>query len=406
VYTEFGPPAQVARVRALSEDRLRVYLEFRSGLSGTGDSDVPYELTVGSVVLVRPDEGELEPAPDAVWPEEPWIGVVRLRLADITAVDVGGRLLRIATNAVEYRVGNTVEGRDSQGVVRVLSEKPIRVLDLPGLDDDVVASFRHEPGASKLSFDDFGGLPDIVKRAQELIELPLEKHEALAKIGARPIKGVLLTGPPGTGKTLLARIIASRAGATFYEISGPEVFSKWYGESEELLRRIFEDAAGQPRSIIFFDEIDSVAAQRDSEGHEVSRRVVAQLLTLMDGFTADQNVVVVATTNRPQDIDRALRRPGRFDWEIDFPSPGIDDREAILRVVARPLALHGELPYHQLAERTETWTAAELAAIFSEAALLAVADNREVLVAEDVLGGHARVAGGRARTGGAGGDAA
>lgn len=139
-----------------------------------------------------------------------------------------------------------------------------------------------------------------------------------------------------------------------------------------------------------------MAAQRD-DSHEASRRVVAQLLTLMDGFRPDQNVVVVAATNRPQDIDRALLRPGRFDWKIHFPLPTLEDREAILRVAAGPLACHGELPLRQLADRTEDWSAADLVLILSEAALLAVADSRDVLIAEDVLGGHARVAVGRVR---------
>jgi len=403
MYAELGAPSQIARVRAVSDDGLTVYLELRSGLTLTATTSAPLDYPVGTVVLVRPDEDEIDLAPDAVWPEEPWIGVVRLRLDDLTAVEVNGRVLRLPTSTVDYRVGNTVEGRDSAGVERVLSEKPIRVLDLPGIDDEVIAGFRHAPQEDGLSFDDFGGLPNIVQRAQELIELPLEKHKELARIGARPIKGVLFTGDPGTGKTLLARIIASRADAYFYEISGPEVFSKWYGESEELLRRIFEDAARKPRSIIFFDEIDSVAGQRD-DSHEASRRVVAQLLTLMDGFDADQNVVVVAATNRPQDIDRALLRPGRFDWKIHFPRPELDDREAILRVRARPLACHGELRLRRIAERTDGWSAADLALILSEAALLAVADGRDVLIEEDVIGGHGRVATGRARFGEPDGD--
>lgn len=130
---------------------------------------------------------------------------------------------------------------------------------------------------------------------------------------------------------MLARIIASATDAVFYEISGPTIFSKWYGESEKILRALFEHAARQPRSIIFFDEIDSIAGQRSGDAHEASKRVVAQLLTLMDGFNANDNIVVIAATNRPQDIDAALLRPGRFDWEIAFPPPNRQDREAILR---------------------------------------------------------------------------
>jgi transitional endoplasmic reticulum ATPase len=292
-----------------------------------------------------------------------------------------------------------VLGRNSTGVERVLDEKPIRLLDLPGIDESVVASFRERP-QKDLSFDDFGGLDQVVHRARELIEIPLEHHEALKKIGARPIKGVLFTGDPGTGKTMLARIIASRASAEFYEISGPEVFSKWYGESEELLRKIFADAAKHERSIIFFDEIDSVAAQRADEAHEVSRRVVAQLLALMDGFTSDHNVVVIAATNRPGAIDVALRRPGRFDWEIEFPMPALHDREMILRASSRRLRTTDDLPHEAIATLAEGWSSAMLSAIWSEAALLAVEDRREFINAEDYVGGFERVAQQRRRDSG------
>lgn len=159
--------------------------------------------------------------------EELWVGVVKLRLDDITIVDVGGRWRRIPTNnAISYEQANTVEGTDATGVGRVLDTKPLLYVERQEVDDSVLARFRHPPSRD-LTFDDFGGLPEVVRRARELIELPLHHREELQEIGAAPIKGVLFTGDPGTGKTMLARIIASVAGATFYEISGPTIFSKW-----------------------------------------------------------------------------------------------------------------------------------------------------------------------------------
>ncbi|MDP9477994.1 MAG: AAA family ATPase, partial [Actinomycetota bacterium] len=289
------------------------------------------------------------------------------------------------------------EVRDGEGVVRVLSKKPIRYLDPPDVDDDIISKFSPAEGNGRETFEDFGGLRGVIDRARELVEVPLKRKEELAEIGARPIKGVLFTGPPGTGKTMLARIIANSAGARFYEISGPQVFSKWYGESEEILRRIFEHAANQERAIVFFDEIDSVAGQRAEESHEASRRVVAQLLTSMDGFGADDNVVVIAATNRPQDIDAALRRPGRFDWEIHFPLPDRTDREEILQKGAVRLSTRGVLPHAIVADRTEEWSAAELSAIWSEAALIAASEGRSAIRDEDYVGGFERVADQRSR---------
>jgi transitional endoplasmic reticulum ATPase len=167
--------------------------------------------------------------------------------------------------------------------------------------------------------------------------------------------------------------------------------SKWYGQSEELLRKIFEHAERQTSAIIFFDEIDSIAAQRDEDAHEASRRLVAQLLTLMDGFKPSSNVVVIATTNRPQDIDNALLRPGRFDWEIHFPLPSRYDRESILTASARQLRTIDELPHALIAEKTDGWSGAELTAIWTDAALLAAANGRDAIMAEDYIGGFERV---------------
>lgn len=156
--------------------------------------------------------------------------------------------------------------------------------------------------------------------------------------------------------------IASQARASFYEISGPQIFSKWYGQSEEVLRRIFRAAENDDKAIVFFDEIDSVAAQRGDESHEASKRVVAQLLTLMDGFSSSEGTVVIAATNRPQDLDVALRRPGRFDWEIEFPYPNEDDRRDILVKTARKIRICGPLPHDTIAAKTGGWSGGRVGA--------------------------------------------
>jgi transitional endoplasmic reticulum ATPase len=386
---------EIARVRALSPDRRQLYLEIRrSGQVVPVSSEEAFDFSVGTVVLIHPEENRIDLAPEELWPDDTWVGVVRLRRADVTVIDQSGRLRLVPTaSPVEFSERNTVEVSDTTGIVRVLSQDPIRFLDLPSIDAAVINTFRTDvQNRPELSYEDFGGQAAVVARAKELIELPLKQRDKLAAIGARPIKGVLFSGPPGTGKTLLARIIASRAQVPFYEIRGPEIFSKWYGESEELLRKLFDDAASHERAIIFFDEIDSVAGRRSGESHEASRRVVAQLLTLMDGFSRDQTVIVIAATNRPQDIDAAMRRPGRFDWNIVFSVPSLDDRIRILETTARTISHDGALSHNVVARHTDGWSGADLAAVWSEAAILAAADDRAVIVDEDYFGGFERVA--------------
>ena len=375
-----------------------MYFDLRNGLSGwlnqeDGEYDV-VEYDVGDVLLLVTEDGNqrAEKLPSSTWPDQLWIGVVRIKSEDITIITSGSQNRKVPTkDEVEYEVGNTVEAGDVQGVVRVLSKTPISLIDLPSLDDSVTDEFLWKPPeGTELGFEDFGGLKEVVARARELIEVPLQHREALSEIGARPVKGVLFTGRPGTGKTMLAQIIAHQSGANFFRVSGPEIFSKWVGQSEELLRRLFDKAADSDKAIIFFDEIDSVAAQRDDKSHESSTRVVAQMLTLMDGFSSRANVVVIAATNRRQDLDVALLRPGRFDWEIHFPYPNESDREDILVKTARRLQTREKLPHGDIAARTEGWSAAELAAILTEAALLAVEDGRREIYEEDYIGGFQR----------------
>lgn len=381
----------VARIAAVSDDYVRKYLEFPSGHTGYFDGPAS-DLEVGDVVFVDAAANWVERAPDEVWPDAEWVGVVKHCTDHDTVVEVGGRLALFKTNTVHYDVNNTVVGRDSVGVERVLAKQPIRSVDI-GQDDkpDVEGRFRIDAQRGP-SYSDFAGLAPVMRRAQELIELPLSKREELKRIGAKAIKGVLFTGDPGTGKTMLARIIAREAGAAFYLVSGPQVFSKWFGESEQTLRAIFEAAASHERGIIFFDEIDAMASSRTTRGSEGQRNVVAQLLTLMDGFIPNTNVVVIAATNRPDDVDRALRRPGRFDSEIHFPLPDPEDRAAMLERVASKHQIAGDLPHELVAEKSDGWSSAEVVSVFTEAALLAVADDRNKISVEDYFGGFARAA--------------
>ena len=396
---DFSGWGQLARVRYV-EDEHRVYLALPNGQVGWADSEEPVSFEPGTVVLAL--DGHIEEAPEDAWSPDSWVAVVRIKADDTTVVEFGGHARIVPTNEAEYEVGNTVEV-NATGVLRVLDRSPIRLLDLPEVDEAAIEEFIVTREQGGLTYKDFGGMPSVVQRARELIETPLKYGDRLRKIGARQVKGVLFTGDPGTGKTMLARIIAHESDATFYQVRGPEVVSKWYGQSEELLRRIFDHAGKQDSAIIFFDEIDSIAAQRDEDAHEASRRLVAQLLTLMDGFSSKGNVIVIATTNRPQDIDKALLRPGRFDWEINFPLPDRADREAILAASVDRMQKSGPLPHGQIADRTDKWTASHLAAIWSEAARLAATDGREAINAEDYFGGFEcvdaqlrRVAGSRA----------
>ncbi len=223
-----------------------------------------------------------------------------------------------------------------------------------------------------VTYEDIGGIEEEIQRIREMVELPLKHPELFRHLGIEPPKGVLLYGPPGCGKTLLAKAVANESGANFISINGPEIMSKYYGESEKRLRMIFERAQREAPTIIFIDEIDSIAPNRNEVTGEVERRVVSQLLSLMDGLEARGDVIVIGATNRPEALDPALRRPGRFDREIEIGVPDKNGRKEILMIHTRNVPLAEDVDLEELAEITYGFVGADLAALVREAAMAAL----------------------------------
>lgn len=220
-----------------------------------------------------------------------------------------------------------------------------------------------------VTYEDIGGLHEEIDQIREMIELPMKHPEVFERLGIGAPKGVLLSGPPGTGKTLLAKAVASETESQFFSINGPEIMSKFYGESEKKIRDIFKDAEENAPAVIFIDEIDSIAPKREEVTGEVERRVVSQLLTLMDGLKTRGQVVVIAATNRPDGLDPALRRPGRFDREISINVPNTEGRKEILLVHTRGMPLAKDVNLDKLSERTYGYTGADLEVLCKEAAM-------------------------------------
>ena len=246
------------------------------------------------------------------------------------------------------------------------------------ITEDTDVELREEPisGFEKtgggITYEDIGGLENEIQRVREMVELPMKHPQIFKKLGIEPPQGVLLHGPPGTGKTLLAKAVANETSASFFSIAGPEIISKYYGESEQQLREIFEDAKEESPSIIFIDELDSIAPKREDVTGEVERRVVAQLLTMMDGLEARGQVVVIAATNRVDSVDPALRRPGRFDREIEIGVPDEVGRKEIMQIHTRGMPLSDDVSLGHLAGETHGFVGADIESLTKEAAMKAL----------------------------------
>jgi len=291
--------------------------------------------------------------------DEEFVSFVKRRFMDMPFIEGDMTLLSIFGSAVPLIVTRT----RPHGPVKITETAHVQVLSEPTPE---------KKGIPIVTYEDIGGLHEEIQRIREMVELPLRHPELFQRLGIEPPRGVFLYGPPGCGKTLLAKAVANESDANFYVISGPEIMSKFYGESEARLREIFQKAQETSPSIIFIDEMDAIAPKREEVTGEVERRVVAQLLSLMDGMGSRGNIIVIGATNRPNAIDPALRRPGRFDREIEIGVPDKQGRYEVLQIHTRNMPLAEDMDLKRLADITHGYTGADIASLCREAAMKAL----------------------------------
>jgi transitional endoplasmic reticulum ATPase len=328
---------------------------------------------INEYVVVRPAKVKtalsmtLAPVDMRLNVDEDFTNFVKNRLMERTLVEGDTTLVMMLGHAIPFTVSKT----RPHGIIKITAETRLTILNEPAPEGK---------GLPRTTYEDIGGLHEEIQRVREMVELPLRHPELFQRLGIEPPKGVLLHGPPGCGKTLLARAVANESEANFYSINGPEIMSKFYGESEARLREIFQQAQQNAPSIIFIDELDAIAPKREEVTGEVERRVVAQLLALMDGLSGRGNVIVIGATNRPGALDPALRRPGRFDREIEIGVPDRKGRYEVLQIHTRGMPL---VPYKEgekgegvnldrLANMTHGYTGADLSALGRETAMKAL----------------------------------
>ncbi|MDI9608945.1 MAG: CDC48 family AAA ATPase [Candidatus Verstraetearchaeota archaeon] len=319
---------------------------------------------IGEKITIRKAESKpanlvkLAPLSFTISVDSGFVSFVKRRLADTPVVEGDNVLIPVLGQAIPFAVVST----KPSGIVMVNEDTTLTILEKP-------AEAAKVP---RVTYEDVGGLKDAIEKVREMVELPLKHPELFKRLGIDPPKGVLLYGPPGCGKTLLAKAVANETESYFIAINGPEIMSKFYGESEQKLREFFDEAKQHAPAIIFIDELDAIAPKREEVTGEVEKRVVAQLLALLDGLETRGDVIVIGATNRQNAIDPALRRPGRFDREIEIGVPDVKGRYEILQIHTRNMPLAKDVDLNRLASLTHGFVGADLAALAREAAMKAL----------------------------------
>jgi transitional endoplasmic reticulum ATPase len=315
-------------------------------------------LTVRKIQAATAKSVSFSPTSNNVRVDNEFSGFIRNRLRSYPLV-VGDEVSVVV-------LGNPV-------VLKAVRVKPLGAVKIEESTKVVILSGVVAPAVTQsISYEEVGGLADQIRRLREIVEIPLKHPEVFSRLGVEPPRGILLSGPPGCGKTLLAKALAHESESSFHVINGPEVMNKYYGESEARLREIFKEAKDKAPSIVFIDEIDAIAPKREEVFGDVEKRVVAQLLALMDGLSERGNVIVMGATNRPDSIDPALRRPGRFDREIEVAVPNSEARQEIIQIHTRGMPLAADVHLHDLASDLHGYTGADIRALCREAAIKAL----------------------------------